>query len=418
MEVQFRRSVVSGRLKAPPSPAASHRALIAAMLAPGQSVISNLPQSQDVQATIGACRAFGADILVEGGVADIFGGMLSAPDCIDCGPSRSTLNLFMGVSSLFGGSVEFRGNEALSTVPIGAHLGFLSSMGISVENENGFLPARLIGHAQEARIIYPAALGQRLLSGMLLAAPALDSGTEIAIEGNLHSRQPLDATIGIMKSCGIEFLLSDPDFLAIQGGQSYSALGDFEVPGSVYLSSFILLAAALSGRVTVEGVPASPQLEGLFKSFGAEAKSADGGFFVSAGPLEGTELDAALLGRNMLHAVALGSIAHGETRISNIAANSRRNADRVRLLIRVLSRMGANINESEHSLIINGGRLTGAEIDCEGDPYVAMAASAAALSADGPTHLKGAESATGAYPGFFSDLSGIGAIAREMQKLR
>ena len=208
-----------------------------------------------------------------------------------------------------------------------------------------------------------------------------------------------------------------PDFIAITGGQPYSPLPDFSVPASAALSSYLALAAALCGRATVESMPESPQLESLFRSFGADASSGEGGFSVSAGPLQGAELDAAHIGQYILHAMVLGCIAHGETRINNFAALGRRSGDRVRLLIKVLSRMGANINESEHSLIINGSRLSGTEIDPEGDAHVAMAASAAALSADGPTHMRGAECVRGHYPSFFSDLAKLGAIAREVQEL-
>ena len=418
MEVQFRRSTLSGKISAPASAAVSQRALLIASLAYGQSVISNLPDSQDVQAALSACASSGADIVTSNGVADIFGGNFSLPPLLDCKESNSTLKLFLGLCACFPSPVEFTGTEKLTITPLGQYAAYLQQIGATVECETGFLPLKISSPAFEARLQYFLQLGTAFLSGMLLAAPLLDSDTEIVMDGAFPSRQPIDDTIAIMKKSGIEFLSADEEFISIPGSQAYSPLPDFAVPGSAALSSFPLLAAALCGRVTLQGVPPYPALESLFRSFGAEATCSDNNFYAGAGPLEGTELQAHELGPLMLHALVLGSAARGETRINNMAALNRRNSDRLRILIRVLSRMGARINESEHTLIISGGRLQGAEIDPESSAHVAMAASAAALAADGPSTMRGAECILGHYPSFFSDLASLGAIARETQELR
>ena len=418
MEVQFRRSVISGRLHASPSIAYSHRALIAASLAPDQSVLSNLSQSPEVQSTIYACQQSGSDIVTEGGVADIFGENFTPPQILDCGSSNSTLKLFMGLSAFFEGKTEFRGEESLSVTPIPMHLAYLSGLGAKVENESGFLPATIEGPVDGNQFPYLPSLGTQMLSGMLMAAVLLPTDTDIAITGNFPSRNSLDATLEVMKMCGIEFTLDDPDLIMVSGGQSYSPLADFKVPGSISLSSYLLLAAALCGRLIVEDVPKAERLEKTFKAFRIDAASQENSFFAGAGVLEGAELDASSLGEYLLHAVVLGSAAHGETRITNLPSIGKRAAMRLRLLIKLLARMGANINESEQSLLIDGTLLKGAEIDPEGDARVAMAISAAALSADGPTTIRGAECVNSVYPGFYKALSSVGGIVRETQQLR
>ncbi|MCX6773211.1 MAG: hypothetical protein NTV88_05605 [Candidatus Micrarchaeota archaeon] len=418
MEVQFRRSVISGRLRAMPSIAYSHRALIAASLAPDQSVLSNLSQSPEVQSTISACRQFGSDIVTDNGVADVFGGDFAPPKTLDCGASNSTLKLFMGLSAFFEEKIEFKGEEALSVTPIPMHLAYLQGLGAKVENDNGFLPATIQGPIEGTQFPYLHSLGTQMLSGMLMASPLLPTDTEIAITGNFPTRNSLDATIDVMQRCGIEFSLDDPDLLMVTGGQSYAPLDDFAVPGGISLSSYLLLAAALCGRLIVEGVPKAEGLEKAFKAFHVDATSQESSFFAGAGVLEGAEIDASSLGEYLLHAVVLGSAAHGETRITNLPSISKRSNIRLRLLIKLLARMGANINESEHSLLINGTLLKGAEIDPEGDARVAMAISAAALSAEGGSTMRGAECANSLYPGFYGALSSIGGIVRETQQLQ
>ena len=57
--VKISPSCLSGRVTAPPSKSISHRALICAALADGESVISNLAFSEDILATVDALKAVG-----------------------------------------------------------------------------------------------------------------------------------------------------------------------------------------------------------------------------------------------------------------------------------------------------------------------------------------------------------------------
>src|SRR3989344_3643604 len=210
MEVQFRRSVLSGSIRAPASAAGFPRAPIIASLAYGQSVISNLPDSHDVHAALSACMSCGADIATSNGVADIFGGNFSLPSALDCKESNSTLKLFLGISACYPSPVQFTGTEKLTVTPLGQYASYLGRLGATVECSTGFLPLKITSPAFEARLQYFPQLGTPFLSGMLLAAPLLDSDTEIVMDGAFPSSQPIDDTIAIMKKSGIEFLSADP----------------------------------------------------------------------------------------------------------------------------------------------------------------------------------------------------------------
>ena len=62
MQVRITPTKLKGEVIIPPSKSLSHRAIIAASLAKGKSVISNIVFSKDIKATIGAMRALGAKI--------------------------------------------------------------------------------------------------------------------------------------------------------------------------------------------------------------------------------------------------------------------------------------------------------------------------------------------------------------------
>ena len=80
---------LSGTVSAPPSKSIAHRALICAALAQGESHIYPVDHSKDMDATIGALRAMGANIIRKGKHVTVHG--IEKPrekaliDCIESG---------------------------------------------------------------------------------------------------------------------------------------------------------------------------------------------------------------------------------------------------------------------------------------------------------------------------------------------
>ena len=85
-------------------------------------------------------------------------------------------------------------------------------------------------------------------------------------------------------------------------------------------------------------------------------------------------------------------------------------SDRLAQMARGLRAMGAQVEELPDGLRIDGGRpLRGASIDAAHDHRIALAFSVAALAADSPTLISGAEWADVSFPGFFDLLRTLGA---------
>jgi 3-phosphoshikimate 1-carboxyvinyltransferase len=83
-------------------------------------------------------------------------------------------------------------------------------------------------------------------------------------------------------------------------------------------------------------------------------------------------------------------------------------SDRIQAVARNLRAMGAQVEEHEDGLTVPGNqRLRGAEIDSLGDHRIAMAFAVAALRADGPSTIKGADAAVISYPAFFETLEAL-----------
>ena len=77
---------------------------------------------------------------------------------------------------------------------------------------------------------------------------------------------------------------------------------------------------------------------------------------------------------------------------------------------RELTGLGARIEVREDALLVTGGPLTGGTGRSHGDHRVVMALAVAAVGAEGPVAIDGAEHVAKSYPRFFSDLSQAGVM--------
>ena len=93
MNIVIQPCTLSGRVVIPPSKSISHRALICAALAKGESEITGVLQCEDIDATTEALTALGAEIRTENGVTYVKG-IEKAPEYaeINCRESGSTLS--------------------------------------------------------------------------------------------------------------------------------------------------------------------------------------------------------------------------------------------------------------------------------------------------------------------------------------
>jgi len=109
----------------------------------------------------------------------------------------------------------------------------------------------------------------------------------------------------------------------------------------------------------------------------------------------------------------LGALAGGTTVIRGAAELRVKEPDRLAQMAQGLRAMGAQVEELSDGLRIagaGGGRpLHGTEIDSAHDHRIALAFTVAALAADSPTVISGAEWADVSFPGFFELLRSLGA---------
>lgn len=77
-------------------------------------------------------------------------------------------------------------------------------------------------------------------------------------------------------------------------------------------------------------------------------------------------------------------------------------------MARMLKAFGVEVEERPDGMVIEGtGRLSGAQLDCEGDHRLAMASAIGGLVAEGETTIERSEAVEVSYPGFWRDLEAV-----------
>ena len=101
--------------------------------------------------------------------------------------------------------------------------------------------------------------------------------------------------------------------------------------------------------------------------------------------------------------------AEGETVISGAGELRVKETDRISAMAGELSKLGADIRETQDGMVINGvGELSGARCESRGDHRVAMSLAAAATRARGETVIGDAGCVSISFPEFFSLFETLG----------
>lgn len=132
---------------------------------------------------------------------------------------------------------------------------------------------------------------------------------------------------------------------------------------------------------------------------------------VKSGSLHGTVIEGAIIPTlidELPVIAAMACFAEGDTIIRDAAELKVKESNRIEVMVRNLSAMGADVEETEDGMIIHGGRpLHGAVIDSRLDHRIAMTFAVAGCMAEGETEILGAECVSISYPGFYEDLKNL-----------
>ena len=420
---------LQGEITVPGDKSISHRALLFGAIAEGTTSIHGMLAAEDPCSTADCLRAMGVTIsslkdkdqpvVVEGVGMD---GLQEPEDILDCGNSGTTMRLLLG---LLAGRQDrcfvLTGDASLRRRPMGRVSKLLcQNMGASIYGRaNGTLaPLTVSGCQLEGGVIGSPVASAQVKSALLLAGLTANSSVSV-IEPN-RSR---DHSERMLKAFGADVEVSGEwgRHVRIRPGQPLRGQ-EIHVPGDISSAAFWLVGAAITpnSRLRLRHVGLNPTRTGVLEvlqAMGAQVKVENqkqitgepvGDLLVEHGPLGPFSIGPDLVPRlvDEIPALAVAALfAEGTSRIQGARELRVKETDRLAVMTRQLSSMGAVVEETADGLVIDGPQtLRGAQLDSETDHRVAMSLALAALNAQGPSQIQGADAAGVSYPGFWRQM--------------
>ena len=416
-----------GELAVPGDKSISHRSVMFGALSEGITEAENFLTGADCLSTISCFRQMGISVEQNGTSVIVHGkglhGLTRPSGIIDAGNSGTTVRLLSGILAGQPFDSMITGDASIQKRPMKRVMTPLSQMGASITSvhENGGAPLQIKGSPLHGiHYLSPVASAQVkscvLLAGLYADAPT--SVTEPAISRN-HSELMLRYFGADIQCEGTtSTVLPDPRLV----GQKVN------VPGDISSAAYFIAAALLvpGSEVLLKNVGINPTRDGMLRvvrAMGGDVtlvnENTDGAepcadLLIRSSSLHATTIEGELIPTliDELPVIAvLAAFAEGTTVIKDAAELKVKESDRIAVMTENLKRMGADVEPTDDGMVIHGGRpLHGATINPYLDHRIAMSFAVAALAADGETKIQDADCVKISYPGFYTDLEGLGTV--------
>ena len=416
MERSVEPSFVNGELKAPPSKSMTQRAIAAALLADGQSLILNPSYCDDSLAAMSIAVSLGARVEPEAGRMKITGSGELREKKLNCGESGLAIRLFSPVAALYDEEITMTGSGSLKKRPMNMIGDALNQLGVKCTSTDGFLPLTIRGPLRGGTCEIDGSVSSQLLTGLLMSLPLADNDSVIKVR-NLKSKPYIDMTLGVLRDFGINISNHNHSVFEVPGRQNYKPL-TYEVESDWSGGSFLLVAGAINGNIIVSGLRTdSFQSDlGILKALekaGAGMKISENNIEVSKSDLKAFEFDATESPDLFPPLVALASYCKGVTKLKGASRLRHKESDRASSLSEEFGKMNIKVEIIDDYLVVTGGEVKGAKVNSHDDHRIAMAEAVAALGASDTVFIKDSHCIVKSYPGFFDDLRKVGAVVHE-----
>ena len=390
MDITVKPGAFKGLVTAISSKSFAHRMIMAAALADKKTKINLNAYSEDIDASIACIKALGAEVekndryivvypIKEKGKSEVV---------LDCGESGSTARFILPVAAMVCNSFELTGRGRLPQRPFSPLVSQMSLHGITADNDK--LPMKVSGRLSGGRYELAGNISSQYITGLMLALPLCEEESEIILTSPLESSAYVDITIEVLSQFGIKIYKTSDGFGVMPG--KYISPEEITVEGDWSNAAFWIAADKICGGVKVEGL-------------NMDSLQGDKAIMTVAGAdvIDAKEIPDLV---PILSVIACAKC--GRTEIINAGRLRLKESDRLKAVSQTLSALGADIQEKEDGLVINGtGKLKGGECDSFGDHRIVMSCAIASCICDGNVVIKGAEAVNKSYPGFFEDFNNL-----------
>ena len=434
------RFIESEALTMPVSKSFAQRAVIAAALADGVSVLRGYTSCGDNEAALQVARNLGAEVTVDGDVVTIKG-ISAAMGCLDMdelhvGESGLLTRMMIPLmSQLSGNPVKFTGEKTLLGRPLTGAKEIMDEFGAEI-SEPVCVPLTVSGPLKAGRAEISGKHGSQLISGLLMALPFADRNSSLIVH-EPKSIPYMFITLEVLKKFGIkvgndmlggrDFLESDGDWslctemvFKVKGGQKYKA-AEIDLEGDWSAAANFLAAGAIFGKVELQGLDttslqADLSIMDILMDAGASLSQLDGdkgNITVQRAPLKAVNADASNCPDLFPIIAVLAAFCQGTSRFAGVGRLANKESDRAKAITGMLEQMGVKAYIEGDEMVIEGhtlaqrllgadgvGLLKGGSYTSHHDHRMVMALKVASLGADSPIVIDDEDCVAKSFPQF------------------
>jgi 3-phosphoshikimate 1-carboxyvinyltransferase len=396
---------VRATLRLPGSKSISNRALMLAAVSDSPSTLRGLLKARDTSLALAALQVLGCSVDETGPALTVSGGSLAAGSAVsvDVGNAGTVMRFLPAVAALSAASVAFDGDPRARERPIGALLGALRTLGVSIDDEGrGALPFTIhgSGSVRGGAVTLDASGSSQLVSGLLLAAARFDLGIEVQHAGPpVPSLPHIEMTMRMIAAAGADVAGGAagvgpgdrPDFWRVRPGRL--ALGDFTIePDLSNAGPFLAAALVTGGSVTIRDWPANSLqpadaiLDVLTRMGAAVSSGPDGLTVTGSGVVNGIEADLRDIPELCLPLTSVAAVASGPSVFSGVGHTRLQETDRLAAITKEINALGGDVTELPDSLTIRPRPLRaepGHVFESYDDHRMVMAAAVLGLAVPG-----------------------------------
>ena len=428
VNVQVKKSKISGIIRCPASKSYSHRAIVIASLCERQSTITNALLARDTLATLAACNTLGAYIQRKNTTLWIEGKhSFDPPDnVVNAENSGTTMRMVTAMSALVKkGFTILTGDESLRKRPMQPLVDALNQLGVQCYSTkmDGTPPLIVRGGGIKGGItIIDGGVSSQFVSALLITCIYADSNVLMRINGEQVSKTYIEATLATMKAFGV-IVDYEPTFLEYHIKNKEYRATTFDVPSDFSTLALILAAGILTGdKVTVRSLNFSLphgdlRIIDIIRIMGGKVRvdKQKGEVIVyGSGTLEGGNFDLTDT-PDLLPVVSILALkSRSPVNIYGIAHARFKETDRVANIASELMKLGAITKEEKNELSIIAPKvLKNASLKAFNDHRLFMAFTIASMLTE-KSIVSGAESVDVSYPNFIPDMIELQASIKQI----
>lgn len=409
MNVILQPKAINGVLKIPSSKSSMQRAIAAAILTNGKTILKNPDFSNDSKAALKVAENLGKIVEFKDDVVIISGERKIKNKTISVGESGLGIRMFSPVVSLFDEEITVTGKGSLKARPMDMIKKPLQDLGVRVLLNDKFLPIKIKGPIKGGKITVDGSSSSQFLTGLLMALPNAKNNSEITVL-NLKSKPYIDLTISILSDFEVEVTHKNYQTFYIKGNQRFKET-EYSVEGDWSSASFHIVAAAIAGKVELIGLDfnstqADKKILEAVEQFGATITKGNS-LIIEKNKNNSFNFDATDCPDLFPPLVVLAAASNGICRIKGVSRLAHKESNRALVLQKEFFKLGLKILLNDDIMEIEPSKLKGGTVHSNFDHRIAMAEAIASLISSEPITILETQAVNKSYPDFFEDFDSI-----------